>query len=184
MSTLAWRILDRLAHPAPASPPSALETEVCLLFEELRSPLLRFTCSLGISPADGEDVVQEVFLSLFRHLSEGKPRDNLRGWIFRVARNLALKRRLRLERLPEGIGEDCNVADQGLNPEQHAEFETRSRRLLSVVHALSERDRACLSLRAEGLRYREIAEALDMSLGAVAASLTRSLAKLATVDRR
>jgi RNA polymerase sigma-70 factor (ECF subfamily) len=55
-------------------------------------------------------------------------------------------------------------------------------RLLAVVRALPERDRQCLFLRAEGLRYREIAEALGMSLGAVAASLSRSLGKLASTS--
>ncbi len=155
-----------------------------LFFAELRQPLLRYTYSLGLPLADGEDVVQEVFLSLFRHLQQDKPRDNLRGWIFRVARNLALKRRQRMDRMACRIAEDAPLVDPEPNPEEHAAFAGRNRRLLSVVNALSERDRGCLFLRAEGLRYREIAEALDMSLGAVAASLSRSLAKLASADQR
>jgi RNA polymerase sigma-70 factor (ECF subfamily) len=40
-----------------------------------------------------------------------------------------------------------------------------------------------LHLRAEGLRYREIAEILEMSLGAVSISLSRSLARLERADR-
>ena len=52
-------------------------------------------------------------------------------------------------------------------------------RLLAVVDALPELDRRCLVLRAEGLRYREIAGILDMSLGAVSISLARSLARIA-----
>ena len=51
--------------------------------------------------------------------------------------------------------------------------------LADVVGALPEQDRRCLFLRAEGLRYREIAETLDMSLGAVSISLARSLARIA-----
>jgi RNA polymerase sigma-70 factor (ECF subfamily) len=39
-------------------------------------------------------------------------------------------------------------------------------------------------LRAEGLRYREIAEVVGMSLGAVSMSLERSLGRLARADRR
>ena len=38
-------------------------------------------------------------------------------------------------------------------------------RLMAVVHALPEADQGCLRLRAEGLRYREIAAVLGMSLG-------------------
>ncbi len=52
------------------------------------------------------------------------------------------------------------------------------------MRALPEQDRACLALRAEGIRYREIAEILGVSLGTVALSLERSLAKLSRVQER
>jgi RNA polymerase sigma-70 factor (ECF subfamily) len=58
------------------------------------------------------------------------------------------------------------------------------RRLLAVIQALPEQDRRCLFLRAEGLRYREIAGILDMSLGAVSLSLARSLARIARSAER
>jgi DNA-directed RNA polymerase specialized sigma24 family protein len=44
---------------------------------------------------------------------------------------------------------------------------------LEATEALPEQDSRCLSLRAEGLRYSEIAGVLDMSLGAVSMSLAR-----------
>ncbi len=58
----------------------------------------------------------------------------------------------------------------------------RQQRLRAVVRALPEQDRYCIHLRAEGLRYREIAEVLGMSLGGVASSLGRSLARLGRAD--
>jgi RNA polymerase sigma-70 factor (ECF subfamily) len=57
-------------------------------------------------------------------------------------------------------------------------------RLAAVLRALPERDRRCLTLRAEGLRYREIAGTLAISLGAVSLSLTRSLARIARAAER
>src|ERR1700728_4066591 len=71
--------------------PSERECEVIRLFEQLRNPLLRYVVSLGLSLHDGEEIIQEVFLALFRHLQLGKSRRNLCGWVFRVAHNLALK---------------------------------------------------------------------------------------------
>jgi RNA polymerase sigma-70 factor, ECF subfamily len=50
--------------------------------------------------------------------------------------------------------------------------------------AVPEQDRRCLALRAEGLTYREIAEVLNISLGAVGGSLGRSLARFARADGR
>src|ERR1700744_3949871 len=70
---------------------SEVEREVLRLFEEFRDPLLRYGLSLGLAAHDAEEVVQETFLALFRHLQQGRSRENLRGWLFRVTHNLALK---------------------------------------------------------------------------------------------
>ncbi len=50
------------------------------------------------------------------------------------------------------------------------------------LRAMPEQDQCCLSLRAEGLRYRDIAEVLGISLGSVANSLERALSRLARAD--
>jgi len=114
-----------------------------------------------------------------------KPRSNLRGWAFRVAHNLGLKRRIAVSRRMEvSIHADMEThVDSALNPEEQAAAAQRQTRLESIVRALSEQDRCCLALRAEGLRYREIAEILGMSLGSVSGSLARSLGRLTRGDK-
>lgn len=184
-SILSWP----LSRPvdAEARVPSSPEIEVVDLFEELRDRLLRYLLALGLSVHDGEEIIQDSFLLLFQHLRRGRARQNLRGWIFRVARNLALKQRaanqVRLRRIVEfdKTSPDQSV-DRSPNPEEQLQSELRQKRLLAVVQALPEQDQSCLCMRAEGLRYREIAEALGISLGSVAASLARSLAKLGRAD--
>jgi RNA polymerase sigma-70 factor, ECF subfamily len=74
--------------------------------------------------------------------------------------------------------------DAAPNPEEEVAHGQRVKRLRAVVNALPEQDRYCLYLRAEGLRYREIAATLGISLGAVSMALTRSLARLARADKR
>jgi RNA polymerase sigma-70 factor (ECF subfamily) len=164
---------------------SALEEEVTGLFEQLRSPLFRYLRSLGLGAQDAEEIMQEVFLALFKHLRSGKPRDSLRGWIFRVGHNQALKLRGRDERRSVQVDETFaeRQLDRQPNPEQRALSNQRRRRLSAVIQALPEKDRACLALRAEGFRYREISEITGISLGAVSLSLERSLAKLCCVDK-
>lgn len=164
-------------------PPPDLEAEVTALFHELRAPVLRYSASLGLPVTEGEDVVQEVFLALFRHLRAGRPRDNLRGWVLRTAHNLTLKRRLQQIRTTTANDTAADFADPAPNPEDCAAFSAAHQRAAAVIRALPARDRHCLLLRSEGLRYREIAAALDMSLGAVAASLARSMNKLAVVTQ-
>jgi RNA polymerase sigma-70 factor (ECF subfamily) len=185
-STALSPLLDT-SSTAPGNRRERLEGDVVALFDQFRNPLLRYLSSFGIAFPDGEEVIQEVFLSLFQHLDRGKSRENLRGWLFRVAHNLGLKRRYRsrrdLEARVEG-GVEYLAMDPDLNPEDQLAHSQRLGRVRKVVQALPELDRRCLSLRAEGLRYREIAGVLDMSLGAVSLSLSRSLARVARAADR
>jgi RNA polymerase sigma-70 factor (ECF subfamily) len=167
-----------------------LEAEVVGLFDQMRGRILRYALSFGLQVPDAEEVLQDAFLALYRHLSGGRSRDGLYGWLFRVTHNLALKRRLALARvawdaMTAGVeGESIQIADPRANPEVQFAFRQRQDRLRSVVDALPETDRECLYLRAEGLRYREIADVLEISLGSVAKSLARSLARLSAADER
>jgi RNA polymerase sigma-70 factor, ECF subfamily len=185
-SVARWEIaVSGKAECAPA--PSAGEQEVILLFDELRSRLLRYLLAFGLPSPDGEEVIQDVFLALFQHLRSGRSRENLRGWIFRVAHNLGLKRRMAKSREASSAAGNleflaANRVDPAENPEEQFLTSQRRERLQAVLRALPEQDQWCLSLRAEGLRYREIASVLDMSLGSVAASLGRSLARLSRAD--
>jgi len=165
---------------ATGARPSKLEEEVVALFEQHRNPLLRYLLSFRIAAPDAEEIVQEVFLSLFQHLRREKSRANLHGWLFRVAHNLALKNRVKAQRQSLAAPEDR--MDRTPGPEERLAELQRKDRLLVVVKALPELDRCCLSLRAEGLRYREIAEVLGISLGAVANSLEKSLSRLSRAD--
>jgi RNA polymerase sigma-70 factor (ECF subfamily) len=171
---------------APADPHSdsreKLHEEIAVVFDQLRDPLLRYLWSFGLEIQDRQEVLQDAFLSLFRHLDRGKPIDNVRGWLFRVAHNLALKRRYQTRReggsqLETGSGD--KTVDPSPNPEDQFAIRQARERVGAVVEALTEQDRRCLFLRAEGLRYREIGEILGMSLGAVSLSITRTLARIA-----
>ncbi len=168
---------------ASANRPSRLQEDVVSLFEQLQTPVLRYLLSLRIPAPDADEIAQEVFLALFRHLKDGKSRASIQGWVFRVAHNLALKHRIRSRRYAghfghlESLSEVPGEFEPG--PEERMNSIQRQRRLQAVVRAMPEHDQCCLSLRAEGLRYREIAEVLGISLGSVANSLARSLSRLA-----
>ena len=166
---------------------ASVQSEVLGLFDECAPRLRRYIRSFGLGVEATEDVVQEVFLQLFRHLQLGRSRANLHGWIFQVGHNLALKqrakatRRQKTESTWDGSLADL-VADPHANPEQQLVEDRRGKRLRSVLRALSDRERQCLCLRAEGLRYREIARTLGISLGAVAKALTRAMTRLMNAD--
>src|SRR5580692_10640899 len=81
----------RLDTPSSAVA-SAVEQEVVELFDQWRDPLRRYLLGFSLAVPDSEDIIQETFLALFQHLRRDRPRQNLRGWLFRVAHNLALKK--------------------------------------------------------------------------------------------
>ncbi|HXY79048.1 MAG TPA: sigma-70 family RNA polymerase sigma factor, partial [Candidatus Bathyarchaeia archaeon] len=81
-------------------------------------------------------------------------------------------------------GAAVGQADPAANPEERLLSTQRQQRLWAVMQALPEQDRWCVYLRAEGLRYREIADVIGISLGAVSNSLARSMERLMRADGR
>jgi RNA polymerase sigma-70 factor, ECF subfamily len=185
-STTAVERLFSTAAPARSKEFEAIEGEVLTLFDEYRNPILRYALSFGISVHDAEEVAQETFLSLFQHLRAGKSRSNLPAWLFRVAHNQALKHRHANNISRATLTSDRAVVEQQIDPspdpETQLRFAQRKRRLRAAVNALPETDQFCLRLRAEGLRYRDIARVVGISLGSVSISLTQTLARLVRAD--
>ncbi len=187
--------LSRVPLPLVASPDEAhaerlrdAQAQTLHYFDACAPRVQGYVRSFGLEPDAAEDVVQEVFLALYRHLLLGRPQHNLRSWLFRVAHNAALKHRQRAQRQHTG-GDSfdeavATLADTADDPEQRMTADQGRRHLWAIVGALRERDRQCLLLRAEGLAYRDIAATLGMSLGAVAKSLARTFARLMSANAR
>src|SRR5271167_4588891 len=120
--------------------PSELEQEIISLFDQFRGRLLRYVLTFGLPAHDGEEIIQEVFLALFSHLRRGRSRKNLRGWIFRVAHNLALKQRYANHRARNASELDETIAarqaDPTPNPEEQMAGRQRQERLRNILRAL------------------------------------------------
>jgi len=185
---------NAIGLPFPATLPrdadvdaAAVAERVLALFDENGPGLRRYVGSFRLGAAATEDIVQEVFLALFRHLSLGRPDSNLKAWLFQVAHNLARKQQTRaLRRTRVEDPWDALAVERALDdtPDPEAQLASRERRrtLSAVLRGLPERDRQCVALRAEGLSYRDIAKALGISLGSVAKSLVRAISRLMAVD--
>jgi RNA polymerase sigma-70 factor, ECF subfamily len=158
--------------------------EATTLFRELRKPLLRYLVCLGLSSDEAQDVVQDAFLSLHRHLAAGGSRENIRGWVFRVAHNQARNRQSSyhrrfgapLEAVMDAVLDRATPEQAVLDKEKEQE---RFRRLGKAINLLTTSERECLLLRAGGLRYREIGEVLGIATSTVADIVDRAIKKLA-----
>ncbi len=156
---------------------------VTVIFCELREPIYRFLVCGYCSPGEAEEVVQETFLRMYRELVAGKCIDNDRSWAYTVARNLALKQRRRDKYEPPSLAvlwDDFkeNVADPAPSSEEQLLGQERADQLEAVIQTLTERQLQCLQLRADGLRYREIAAALEISLWGAVEAIELAVVKL------
>ena len=171
---------DGFSLPLPVSRFTAGAREATKLFEELRKPLLRYLACLGLSADEAQDVVQDAFLNLHRSMAAGAEHENTRAWLFSVAHNQARNRQKSYHRrfgapLEDGLVERPDES----TPEQAVLKKEKFRRLAAAIRALTEVERQCLLLRAEGLRYREIGEVLELATSTVADTVDRAVKKLA-----
>lgn len=157
----------------------SIEGDVLRLHALSHRQLCRHILSLGLNTFDAEDILQESFLELFRHLLADRSRENLSGWLFRVAHRIAIKRR-RQHHSSHFVAHEVNLdsyATKIFTPEEEAIFDERQRKLQNIFLALPESDRLCLQLRSEGMSYREIASTLNISLGSVHNSIAKSFGR-------
>lgn len=157
-----------------------LEQKVSQLFETSREPIYRYLAATFVSPAEAEEITQEVFLKLYQYLYQGKKINNIRAWLFRVAHNLAvdyLKDKSNLLAVSSASWDElCHVLqDSAPNPEQVFLQQEKYKQLHEAIESLSPQQWRCLHLRAEGFRYREIAEILDIHVSSVYEYVQRSI---------
>ncbi len=164
----------------PLSRLAARDCEATTLYRELRKPLLRYLMCLGLSMDEGQDVVQDAFLSLHRHLSAGGSQENIRGWLFRVAHNGARNRQNSYDRrFGTALDTETDPVLDEATPERVVLEKEKFRRMGKAIRSLTDCERECLLLRAEGLRYREIGEVLGIPTSTVGDTVDRAIKKLA-----
>ena len=154
--------------------------EATTLYRELRKPLLRYLVCLGLSNDEAQDVVQDAFLGLHRHMASGGDQENIRSWLFRVAHNQARNRQKSYERrLSAPLEARTDSTLDEATPERALLEKEKFGRLGRAIRQLPEPERECLLLRAGGLRYREIGEVLEIPTSTVADTVARAIKKLA-----
>jgi RNA polymerase sigma-70 factor (ECF subfamily) len=149
------------------------------LFLSARDDVFRYLVMVGLEAAQAQETTQDVFLRLYVALRDGETIENPRAWVFRVAHNMGLNARARSRftlALDDGFA--ARLKDSGRTPEDQAIERQRIDRFHRSIQALPRQQRNCLYLRAEGLRYHEIASVIGVSASTVCECLRRATAKL------
>lgn len=172
---------DSASEPVPPGQAATLDQQVTQVFEQFRDSVYRYLVAILRNPSTAEEITQEAFLRLYACLRDGQDITNVRSWVFRVARNLALNEHagsrfleieepVSLDRLRDGSESALLDLEQSF---------LQRERIQIAMRELSPQQRECLALRAEGFRYREIAQILGINLSTVGQSLRRGIKKLA-----
>ena len=155
-----------------------------ILIQRYQQPVYNLVCRLLNDPSDAADIVQEVFLKVFRSIASFRGNSSLKTWIYRIAVNEAYNHRRwfsRHQRQEVALGREDglpNYADSVADPsptpfDQAADHETRAL-VEKALEKLNPKFRAAVVLRdIEDLSYEEIAAVLEISLGTVKSRILR-----------
>lgn len=167
--------------PSPTQNENAaavVRPDLLALFESEETPLLRYAFSLTGRRVIAEEIVQEVFLQLHANW-EGV--ENPRAWLFRSVRNRAANHHRDGKREIGGDERSLDAAaSEDDTPEELLQRMEAAGFLRLLLAELEEADRRLVQLKYfENLRYREIAERTEMSIGNVGYRLHHILKQLA-----
>lgn len=160
--------------------PCDIKKEVTDLYKSFSASLLSYVLCLVRDFDLAQEAVQETFLRYYEYRLNNQDEPVGRGWFFRVARNYTI------DRLREAKTENIdNLNDEVSNPpsrkgpyETFAQLETIRR----LSKSLTSREFECLQLRAEGFKYREIAQIMSIKPGTVGATLSSGFKKIRALE--
>src|ERR1044072_4665808 len=155
-----------------------LEQQVIRVYEESRDDVYRYLLTLGLPPPQAQEATQEAFLRLHVTLQRGGTIENMRAWVYRVAHNYALDMRAKERTTPLEPDLEAVLRDRGRGVEMDLIEREKVEQVGRAWATLSRQQRQCLHLRAEGLRYREIAETMQISISSVREFLVRAITRL------
>lgn len=155
------------------------------LVARFQQPVYNLVYRLTNDPGDAYDVVQEVFLKVFRNIGSFRSESSLKTWIYRIAVNEVhnyrrwffrhRRQEVVLDDTDEG-GKSFNdtVPDRGRSPYDYALDGEKREMIEEALARINPTFRAAVVLRdIEDLSYEEIADILDVSLGTVKSRITR-----------
>jgi RNA polymerase sigma-70 factor (ECF subfamily) len=165
-------------------------------FEQLiiayQARLLRVLRHIVGSESVAEDLVQDVFLRVWRARKNYQPTAKFSTWVFHIANNVAsnsLRDRKRRKEFQVNAGDpgisavmsldQMAMASTGTMPTRALDAAERAEIVRTAVEALNDRQRMALLLcKFEGLSYQEIANTMELSVQAVKSLLSRARVNL------
>ena len=145
-----------------------------LLYEKTKSYVYRYALSMVKNITDAEDIMQDTYVNIYKYAHMYNPRKRPLAWILTITRNLCLNR-LKKKKVKEiDIHEIEQVLSNNRKDEHHNYI------LLNIILSeLTEEESKIIVLSSiEGLKYREIAELLDLNISTILSKYHRAIKKI------
>lgn len=144
------------------------------LYQMLKTPVFTIAFRIVRSKEEAEDIMQEVFLRLWRTPPAPSVR-NLRAWIFQMVHNLAIDTLRRHPDTAQAL-ENAALTEDDVFQALALRFD-----LEQAIHALPCTEREILTLHLNGgLRFHEIAAIVELSVSATYRKYRKALNVLQT----
>lgn len=155
-----------------------------LLVTRYHGPLLNYVTQQLKDRSKAEDIVQETFIRLIRHLRQHGGMEQLRAWLYKVALNLCRDYwRSAAFRSEHTAAEDMpEDADPGPGAEELLERQETARQIAATLEHLPDIQQEVVRMRFfHDLKLQEIAELMEIPLSSVKSHLYGALRKLKRV---
>lgn len=168
------QIIDKFAQPE----------ERQLAFKELvnnyQEKLYWHIRKMVINHADADDVLQNVFIRVWKNLDGFRSDSSLYTWLYRIATNecLSFLKQQKRRRI-FGNGADNNEALSKLEDDEYFEGDEIQRKLQQALLVLPDKQRLVFNMKYfDEMKYTEMSEILDTSVGALKSSYHHAVKKI------
>ncbi|MDO6559574.1 RNA polymerase sigma factor [Paraglaciecola chathamensis] len=151
------------------------------LLKRYEKPVYHYGLRMTGSNADALDLMQDVFISVFRNLSSYRNEGSFKGWLFRIAHYRCIEF-YRRKRPQQGLEDAPEIPCTAKPAEQLIENTQRNAQLVNAMQQLPLAQKSVVELKFFGhFTFEEIAQQTGMSVNTAKSRLYGALAKLKTL---
>ena len=148
------------------------------LLETNKETIYRICRIYAVSPIEPQDLFQEVVYQIWRSLGNFKGKSSINTWIYRIALNVCMRSKLKLEKKREKTihfdAIQLKESDNSLNEDDDEKYKL----LKACISTLNESDTSIIVLYLEELSYKQIAEITGLTENHIAVKMKRIRKKL------
>ena len=151
-----------------------------LLLEKYQEKVYWVIRRMVIDHESSDDIAQETFVKVWKNLDKFKGESKLYTWIYRIATNEALTHlRKKKRRFFLSIGDIENELMSTLEADIYYSGDVIQLKLQKAILTLPEKQRLVFNMKYfEELKFREIAEVLEVTVGSLKAQYHHAVKKI------